>query len=672
MSPRLLPLLLLGLASLALADGPSDNIPEKVRPIPPAGIEVSQADREEIETKLKELTKDLADLPRLLKGKPALLELIPDVEIYHKAVAWALKYGEVYSAGEVKGLEKLVQAGRQRAEQLRNAKPAWTTATGLVVRGYRSKIDGSVQPYGLVVPGSYRADEPRRHRLDVWLHGRGEKTSESAFVSQRSVSRGEFTPAHAFVLHPYGRYNNAFKLAGEVDVLEALDHAKGHYPIDDRRVVMRGFSMGGAGCWQMAAHYPDRWAAAAPGAGFSETPQFLKVFQNEKVSPTWYEKKLWQMHDCPGWAGNFLNLPVVAYSGEKDTQKQAADVMVGAFEAEGLELVHLIGPGTGHSYHPVTKAELNRRIDRLAERGRPRVPPRVRFVTYSLRYDRSYWVKIDGMEEHWKKASIDAERGRGELDLRVKTTNVSSFTLSFGPGDCPFVFSTQPAVQIDGTILKATPPRSDHSWSASFVKTAKGWQVGSVDAKVLAKRHGLQGPIDDAFLDSFLMVRPTAEPMHQATGKWVTAEMDYAVDQWRKHFRGDARVKDDSAITAADMAKHNLVLWGDPSSNAVLKKILDELPIAWDAKTLTIGETSGPSASHMALMIYPNPLNPARYIVLNSGFTFREFAHLNNARQVPKLPDWAVIDVRKPPTTEWPGKVVGAAFFDERWKLGGR
>ena len=42
------------------------------------------------------------------------------------------------------------------------------------------------------------------------------------------------------------------------------------------------------------------------------------------------------------------------------------------------------------------------------------------------------------------------------------------------------------------------------------------------------------------------------------------------------------------------------------------------------------------------MLIYPNPLNPKQYVVLNSGFTFREYDYLNNARQVPKLPDWAV------------------------------
>jgi hypothetical protein len=331
-------------------------------------------------------------------------------------------------------------------------------------------------------------------------------------------------------------------------------------------------------------------------------------------------------------------------------------------------MVHLIGPGTGHSYHPTAKAELNRRIDILAEKGRPRVPPRVRFVTPTLRYDRSYWVKMDGLEQHWKKASISAAPRPVGDGIVVRTENVSAFTLSFGPGDCPFVFNPEPTVRVDNTMLKANSPRSDHSWTASFVKTVDGWKVGSPDPKALAKRHGLQGPIDDAFLDSFLMVRPTGKPMHEATGKWVDAELPRAVDQWRKHFRGDARVKDDSAITDDDIAKHNLVLWGDPSSNAVLKKILDKLPLQWDAQSLTVGKSTGESASHVALMIYPNPLNPKKYVVLNSGFTFREFASLNNARQVPMLPDWAVIDVRTPPSAVWPGKVAGAGFFDEGWK----
>jgi len=71
---------------------------------------------------------------------------------------------------------------------------------------------------------------------------------------------------------------------------------------------------------------------------------------------------------------------------------------------------------------------------------------------------------------------------------------------------------------------------------------------------------------------------------------------------------------------------------------------------------------------HLPVMIYPNPLNPEKYIVFNSGFTYREYDYLNNARQVPKLPDWAIIDIRQPATPRWPGGIAQAGFFDEKWQ----
>jgi predicted peptidase len=143
---------------------------------------------------------------------------------------------------------------------------------GLVVRGYSSKIDGSVQPYGLVIPENYAPAGTDRVRLDLWFHGRGETLSEVNFLAQRRTQVGTFAPPGAIVLHPYGRYNNAAKFAGEVDALEALDSVKRRYRIDEDRITVRGFSMGGASAWQMAAHYPGMWAAANPGAGFSKRP----------------------------------------------------------------------------------------------------------------------------------------------------------------------------------------------------------------------------------------------------------------------------------------------------------------------------------------------------------------------------------------------------------------
>ena len=665
-------LCLIGLSFFAplRADGPQDNIADKVRRIPPPGITVSDKDREELSAGRDELGKEIDKLRADFKGKPALLELLPDVQIFYNAVHYALKYDEFFKSTEIAVARKMLQHGFDRVKQLHDGKPAWTTAPGLVVRGYVSKIDGSVQPYGLVVPASYRPGTALEHRLDLWFHGRGEVLSELNFLDGRMKSPGEFTPPHAFVLHPYGRYCNANHFAGEIDAFEAMDHVKKHYSIDDNRIVVRGFSMGGAACWNYAVHYADRWAAAAPGAGFSETPDFLRVFQNETYTPPWYEQKLLHWYDCTDWAINLFHCPTVAYSGAKDKQKQAADVMAAAMEKEDLTLRHIIGAGAGHSYTPAAKAEINRRIDAIALLGRDLVPASIRFTTWTLRYNQMHWVIVDGLEQHWERARIEADM-EGPDGIKVATDNISAFTLALPPGQTLIPATARKlSVEIDGKELRGPSVQSDRSWEAHFRKTAQGWTVvPSADDGLLRKRHGLQGPIDDAFMDRFVMVRPTGTALGDTVRQWVTGEMEHAIEHWRRQFRGEAPVKDDVAVTDADIAGSNLILWGDPSSNAVLAKIADKLPFRWTAKGISARDRVVAGKYHLPVLIYPNPLNPKKYVVLNSGFTFREYDYLNNARQVPKLPDWAILDVTQPPTSRSPARIADAGFFDERWEL---
>src|SRR3954454_2072440 len=364
--------------SSSRADGPADNMPDKVRPVPPPGVKVSDADREELEAGITALGKEIESVQSQLKGK-AGLELLPDVQIFHNAVRYALIYGEFFKSNEVGVAKGFLKQGMERAQLLRDGKAPWTTTNGLIARGYLSKVDGSVQPYGVVIPPSYQPNSSHSYRLDFWFHGRGETLSELDFINGRQRSAGEFTPPNTFVLHLYGRYCNGNRFAGETDLFEALENVRKYYPIDENRLVVRGFSLGGAACWHMATHHAGLWAAAAPGAGFSETADFLKVFQKETLKPTWYEQKLWHWYDSTDYALNLSDCPTVAYSGEIDSQKQAADMMVKAAAAEGMELTHIIGPKTPHRYEAEAKKEMNRRIDAIAEKGRDPTPTVVRF-----------------------------------------------------------------------------------------------------------------------------------------------------------------------------------------------------------------------------------------------------------------------------------------------------
>ncbi len=662
------------------ADGPADNKADVVRPVPPPGIMVSDADKQALTEGLQPLQAKLAELQKPSGDKrlaAVRAAVIADIAVLHSAVRDAVTYGEFFTPNDVNAAKGLLQLGVERADELSKGTHSWTTQTGLVARGYQSKIDGSFQPYGLVIPANYNPQGTDKIRLDIWCHGRGETLSEVSFLGQRRTQVGQISPPNTIVLHLYGRYCNANKLAGEIDCLEALQAVQSQYRIDEDRIVMRGFSMGGAACWQFAVHYTDLFAAAAPGAGFSETPDFLKVFQKEKLTPTPYEQTLWHMYDCPDWCVNLAQLPTVAYSGELDIQKQAADIMETAMAKEKLKLVHLIGPKTQHSYHAETAAELERRLAAIVARGRNRIPERIDFVTYTLRYNHMHWLSVEGLAKHWEQARISATLDHRTADVTanhaqivVTPKNVTDFTLSMAPGWFPYGSGQDVTVRIGKQDFQLRG-ESDYSFKAPFHWEQDQWKLGTRADQPgkLRKQPGLQGPIDDAFLDSFLFVKGTGKCAHDKVSKWVEGESLHAADHWRKQFRGHARIKNDTDIKDEDIAAHNLILWGDPSSNAVLAKIADKLPIKWDAKQVTVGGQTYAAEKHIPLLIYPNPLNPKRYVVLNSGFTFREYDYLNNARQVPKLPDWAVIDLDTPPNPRTPGKVVVADFFNEEWQL---
>ena len=162
------------------ADGPGDNNPATVRRVPTLGVEVPAEVRTGLEQGLAELAKAID----ALRGNPAprVKELLPDVEIFHRAVSDALEFREFFNDKEFGPARELLTQGLERARQLAAGQAPWTEQTGLIVRGYVSKIDGSVQPYGLIVPESYQAKGTHRHRLDLWFHGRGETLSEVNFL----------------------------------------------------------------------------------------------------------------------------------------------------------------------------------------------------------------------------------------------------------------------------------------------------------------------------------------------------------------------------------------------------------------------------------------------------------------------------------------------------------
>ncbi len=124
---------------------------------------------------------------------PRLGQQLPDVEIYAKAVRYALQYNEFFNPGEIAIADKLLARGNDLANLLARGEGLETgqkfeTRTGRV-HAYVSKIDGSIQPYRIVIPPAYDPASQRPRRLDFWCHGRGETLSELNFIAQNILRR---------------------------------------------------------------------------------------------------------------------------------------------------------------------------------------------------------------------------------------------------------------------------------------------------------------------------------------------------------------------------------------------------------------------------------------------------------------------------------------------------
>ncbi len=643
---------------LTRVGGAGEEIAEIERRLPPPGIEIPAEMRTSLQTRVETFLED----SWAVGNHP----LSPDVEIFGKAARLALLHGEVYQEKELPLLSEMLDLGEARLRELENERSPWADARGLGVRGYRSSLDGSVQPYGIEIPESL--DLSRPVPLLVWLHGRGDKTTDAHFIKsclRKSQALGGKVPDQrdAIIVHPFGRHCVGWKHAGEIDVLEVIENVKSQYLIDPDRVALAGFSMGGAGAWHIGAHYPDQFCAVHAGAGFAETARYNGL--TPETYPSEVEQLLWKVYDVPNNVRNLFNVPVLAYSGEEDKQKQAADLMAEAFAAEGRELRHLIGPGMGHKYHDDSVAEIWEWLRSCWEKGRPRAPAAVTIQTATPRYGKAHWVSIIGQERPWDDTRVDAERAPDGSAITLNTRNVALLRIDApdpARGDLAGV-----ELRIDGQSLRVENPGFPVQSVRLRKDPAAGWGWGEADG--LRKVAGLQGPIDDAFLAPFVAVGPNSPSAVPMVRRWTEFEFGQFSRRWRALMRGELPVKDAEDLNSVDVKEKNLILWGDPTTNPVIAEMADQLPIRWEEGEIRMGDRHWSAADHVAAFVYPNPLNPGRYVVINSGHTFREAHDRTNSLQNPRLGDWVIIGLDQDPDAENPGRIVANGFFDVNWEV---
>ena len=623
-----------------------------------------------------------------------------DADIFHKGLDWALRYpptGGTWSNDEASVLMAAAARGAERAAALETAagEPApWVGAAGKLALGYTSAVDGSCQPYGLMVPEGLDASRPVR--LDVVLHGSQQPLGMSELLhiakfdagDPRSTARPCTTPtlsgrvkppnygeAPPFLeLHPLGRVENCYRYSGETDVLEAIEDVCRRYNVDRDRVVLRGMSMGASGAWHIGLKRPDLFAALGPYCGYVDTHEFShtpaqegKFIKVDVPKLPQHQQQALRLLDSVGYAANAAMVPVIAAVGDQDGFIGAHELMAATMRAEGLHLTNLISPGTGHVVDPVTHAEQMRHIAAHCTDGINRSTRSLRFVSWSLKYGRCHWLELLGLEKHYDRAEIVAHRSDDDATVILESAvNINKFAII-----TTHLPRAPKWLRVGLQELALPDPDAGATIVLERVDTNSSWQVTSAkDQHTIArcKRPGLQGPIDDAFDDPFLCVRGTGTPWSAQTQAYADARLEEFAAEWHRYFRGELPIKEDTAVSPDDVANKHLVLFGDPGSNSWIAKALPVLPLQWDQKTLVLGNVERPAADHLPALIAPSPLDGAgsKYCVLNSGHSFRY--EQPNYLLFPRWGDWALLRVPQERGNN-AEEVVEAGYFGESWTM---
>lgn len=132
--------------------------------------------------------------------------------------------------------------------------------------------------YLLHLPKDY--SNKKKWPLIISLHGAGERGSDTALLKrfgiQKRLSSDDTLPF--IVVCPQCPENSIWEM--QFDLLtELIEHIQKEFAIDDKRLFLTGYSMGGYGTWNYAMLNPSKFAAIVPvsgGAMIAKSAKFLK------------------------------------------------------------------------------------------------------------------------------------------------------------------------------------------------------------------------------------------------------------------------------------------------------------------------------------------------------------------------------------------------------------
>ncbi|MTI94014.1 MAG: hypothetical protein FH749_00790 [Firmicutes bacterium] len=173
-------------------------------------------------------------------------------------------------------MDKLLTEARTMLHDIQAGVNPLQGKTGLSRRAFRSRVDGSLQPYSIYLPRAYSDD--KKWPLLVFLHGSG--VDEQRIAANQELHKLA-DRLGIVILFPRGRRLNGFYLDDcETDILEALEAVKSSVSVSWSRTFLAGFSMGGFGTWHTGLRHSHLFAGLAVFSGNPSLPQGISPIES--------------------------------------------------------------------------------------------------------------------------------------------------------------------------------------------------------------------------------------------------------------------------------------------------------------------------------------------------------------------------------------------------------
>ena len=129
------------------------------------------------------------------------------------------------------------------------------------------RVDGPTIRYAIDIPSNYSPSTPVPLILALHFGVRGEDAIGAGRDVMQILVRPALAELGAIIVAPDSVRGDWSSPENEKAVNQLLDIVLARYAIDRQKVVVTGYSMGGAGSWHLAEKFPERFSAAIPVSG---------------------------------------------------------------------------------------------------------------------------------------------------------------------------------------------------------------------------------------------------------------------------------------------------------------------------------------------------------------------------------------------------------------------